>query len=341
MRWIRNLSWSTQTGLGVLLAGVLVVGGLNVFEGGSNPGQKVEVLGARLKAPSVPTITSGPSGHTNSTSATFAFKSTPTPAGYQCKLDGGSFSTCTSTKTYGALTAGLHTFSVEALDGGFTSSPAVRTWTVDLTVPTAPTISSGPENPTIATTAHFVFVPAEEGVTFECRLDGDAKSCVSPFDYKRISDGDHIFSVVAIDGAGNHSPAATWSWTVLINKAFGISGDAIGPLLPGLDATPLNLKISNPYNFAIRVLTVDVTVESSTAHDCDVEDSFEQTTQPFTLTTELVISANSEVHLRSLHPDDWPADWPAIAMWDNPNVNQDACQDAAFNLTYTGTAQKS
>jgi hypothetical protein len=327
-----------------LLLALLGAGGLVVFnDDGSGPKARVEVLGATTKKPpAVPTITSGPSGPTNSASATFAFKTSPQPTAYLCKLNTeSSFSTCNSPKTYPALTERDYIFQVAAQAGGFTSVAAERSWTVDLTPPAPPSITVGPENPTLLTVAHFEYTGDASVVGFECRLDGSAQSCGSSVDYRKVSVGDHTFRVVAVDAAGNRSaPSSPWSWTVLINKAFGISGDAIGPLLPGLAATPLNLRISNPYNFSLKILSVDVTVQSSSSAGCAVEDSFEATTQRFTLTTELVIPANSEASLRSRHPDDWPTDWPAIAMWNNPTVNQDACQNATFNLTYTGTATK-
>ena len=62
------------------------------------------------------TIDSGPSGVTNSTSASFAFSSPEDPlrVTYECALDGAGFSPCTSppqTQTYTGLTDGSHTFT--------------------------------------------------------------------------------------------------------------------------------------------------------------------------------------------------------------------------------------
>lgn len=62
-------------------------------------------------------------------------------ATFECQLDGGGYSACTSPKSYTGLAAGSHTFDVRAVDGaGNRSTPASHTWTVDTTGP-ATTIS--------------------------------------------------------------------------------------------------------------------------------------------------------------------------------------------------------
>jgi DNA-binding beta-propeller fold protein YncE len=82
--------------------------------------------------PPTVSITAGPTGWVQSTDATFKFTSNDATS-YTCKLDGGSFTTCTSPTTYSSLVAGQHTFYVEAVDNlGNTSSPVHRSWTVDL-----------------------------------------------------------------------------------------------------------------------------------------------------------------------------------------------------------------
>ena len=57
------------------------------------------------------TISSGPSGPTNATSASFEFSSEP-GASLQCSLDGAPFSACTSPQAYSSLPDGPHTFEV-------------------------------------------------------------------------------------------------------------------------------------------------------------------------------------------------------------------------------------
>jgi acid phosphatase type 7 len=81
------------------------------------------------------TIDSGPSGTVKSRDATFTFSSTePSNATFQTRLDGGNWEangTATS-KTYGKLANGTHTFDVKATDaaGNTDPTPASRSWKV-------------------------------------------------------------------------------------------------------------------------------------------------------------------------------------------------------------------
>src|SRR3954452_23720532 len=78
------------------------------------------------------TITSGQTGTTSATTASFAFTSSETGSTFQCKLDAGAWATCTSPKAYSGLTTGSHTFSVRATDAAANtdSTPATQTWTI-------------------------------------------------------------------------------------------------------------------------------------------------------------------------------------------------------------------
>jgi hypothetical protein len=72
-----------------------------------------------VDAPPKPVITSGPDKETVSATATFVFNDTDTDPGvtFQCKLDGGTWTACTSPKTYpGPLAKGDHQFSVRLLN---------------------------------------------------------------------------------------------------------------------------------------------------------------------------------------------------------------------------------
>jgi hypothetical protein len=78
------------------------------------------------------TINSGPSGTVNSRSASFTFSSNEANSTFECKLDGATFSSCASPKSYTNLSNGSHTFEVRAKDasGNIDPTPARRTWTV-------------------------------------------------------------------------------------------------------------------------------------------------------------------------------------------------------------------
>ena len=163
------------------------------------------------------TITGGPSGATQATSATFRFSSTEAGT-FECRLDSpdpAPWQPCASPQSY-TVTEGTHTFEVRAKDaaGNTDSTPASRTWTVDTTAPDT-MITGGPSVSTDQTTASFTFT-ATEAATFKCQLDGASwKACKSPKDYAGLGGGDHTFAVRAKDAAGNtDATPASWTWTV-------------------------------------------------------------------------------------------------------------------------------
>ena len=165
-------------------------------------------------------ITSGPQATTTSTSADFTFVSDEPGSTFDCRLDSGSWSPCSSPKSYTGMALGSHTFRVRAIDaaGNVESSYASRSWTV-LTLDTTPpdtTITAGPSGTTTSTSASFSFSSSETGSTFECRLDGAAfTSCSSPRAYSGLSTGSHTFEVRATDAAGNtDATPASRSWTI-------------------------------------------------------------------------------------------------------------------------------
>jgi hypothetical protein len=179
------------------------------------------------------TIGSAPSGSTTATSASIAFTGADNVTGsgsltFQCKLDNGSYRTCTSPKAYTGLALGSHTVSVRARDaaGNTDASSATATWTVvaqppaDTTAP-ATTVTSSPADPTTDTTASFSFTAtddttAADALTFQCSLDNVAyATCTSPKSYTGLTPGAHNVRIRARDAAGNvDGSAASITWTI-------------------------------------------------------------------------------------------------------------------------------
>jgi subtilisin family serine protease len=164
------------------------------------------------------TIASGPSGTTRETTAAFTFSAGEAGASFECRLDDGAFTACTSPGMYSALGAGTHAFAVRAIDaaGNADPTPATRTWTIDVTPPET-TIGTKPASPTNTTDATFEFSSPDTTATFECKLDSAAfSSCRSPHAYSGpLADGSHTFLVRAIDLAGNvDASPASFTWTV-------------------------------------------------------------------------------------------------------------------------------
>lgn len=76
-------------------------------------------------------ITSGPTGTIYDGSATFEFTATEPNATFECRLDGGPWTPCSSPHTQSGYSAGAHTFEVRAIDqhGAVDQTPAARSFT--------------------------------------------------------------------------------------------------------------------------------------------------------------------------------------------------------------------
>jgi hypothetical protein len=159
------------------------------------------------------TITGGPTGLTGDDTPTFTFSSNEGGVSFQCSLDGGGFAACSSPHTLVPQLDGPHTFRVRAIDAAANvdGSPDSRTFILD-TGPPETTIDTGPPPavPTNDPTPAFTF-SADEAATFECSVDGSGFSgCVSGAPIAAVADGQHTFTVRAVDSIGNvdASPAA-------------------------------------------------------------------------------------------------------------------------------------
>jgi DNA-binding beta-propeller fold protein YncE len=77
------------------------------------------------------TITGGPKAKTKKKSASFAFSSSEPGSTFECKLDDGSFESCSSPKAY-KVKPGKHSFAVRAKDsaGNVDPTPATKDWKV-------------------------------------------------------------------------------------------------------------------------------------------------------------------------------------------------------------------
>ncbi|QRK07268.1 hypothetical protein JQX13_45715 [Archangium violaceum] len=156
---------------------------------------------------------------TKSTEATFTFSSTDSDVkGFECLLDDGAYTSCTSGQKYTGLGHGLHTFAVRAVDaaGNVDGSPATYSWTVDTEAPET-SLSTKPPAVTSSTSATFTFSSTSSDVVgFECALNGGSfATCTSGVEYTGLAQGLRSFAVRAVDGAGNKDGSpATHSWTV-------------------------------------------------------------------------------------------------------------------------------
>jgi 6-phosphogluconolactonase (cycloisomerase 2 family) len=162
---------------------------------------------------SAPTITAEPGDDSANTSQSFSFSHTESSYTFQCQLDSGGYSACTSPQSYMGLADGPHTFQVRALSAdGATTTVASDTWTIDTA---APTLTAEPTDPSADVSPSFSFSDTESGYSFQCQLDsGGYSACTSPQSYGPLSDGSHTFTVQAVDGDGIATAAASSTWTL-------------------------------------------------------------------------------------------------------------------------------
>jgi hypothetical protein len=314
-----------------------LTGGVAALAAPAKPG------GPPTTPPPKPVIDGTPANPTNVRSATFSFSDARSGVTFLCRRDGAAFSACSSPRTFtGPLAQGAHTFAVKAVDAGGQSAPATFAWRVDLTPPRAPVITSAPSRPTVETSATFGFATSETGAPLRCQLDNRAAApCTSGVSYNGLAIGPHVFAVRALDAAGNRSGTTTFSWTILSPvHGFTVAGSLADPLHPGA-SSELNVRITNPYNFAIEVTGLTVVPKAETTRDGQPNPDCDGTVN---LITERQFSGPSIVvpkqSTRSLSDLAIPqSQWPELLM-PNLSTNQDACKGTSFTFAFSASATR-
>ncbi|HTZ85047.1 MAG TPA: hypothetical protein VMB05_00125 [Solirubrobacteraceae bacterium] len=240
-------------------------------------------------------------------------------------------------------TDGAYILHVRAIDEAGNTTPASAQasgrFTIDTTPPPVPTITAKPSTNTTSKSASFSFTDTEVRARYLCRRDGAKFSaCTSPQSYSSLSLGTHRFEVEAVDGVGNASAPASYSWTVAktvveeSGKPFTVTGNATGPLAPGVSRA-LAITVANPNNVAITVTSLSTTVlAGSTKAGCDGPSNLQLTQSNISSTNPLAVPANGHVSLPA-----GSVSAPSVLMRDLP-TNQDACKGASFKFTYSGSA---
>jgi hypothetical protein len=181
------------------------------------------------KTPPETTIDSKPTDPSGSPIASFTYSSNEPGSSFQCKLDGGSFTSCPAAGiTYSGLAEGAHAFQVRATDTSNNTDPSPAGYSFSVVLgaaATSPSLTPAalppklPPTPstTIAKasaktrdrTPTFRFSSSQSGVKFQCKLDGGPYvACRSPFTTKKLGYGKHVLQVRAVLGqASDPTPA--------------------------------------------------------------------------------------------------------------------------------------
>ncbi|MBN8539087.1 MAG: hypothetical protein J0L82_01780 [Deltaproteobacteria bacterium] len=195
--------------------------GIDVAGNRSSPASYTWTVDTTLPTISIATK---PDAITNSTSATFSLIAAD--AGgidlIECQLNDGAYAPCTATSTYNNLVDGDRSFRARAKDrAGNTSAVAAYTWKIDTSKPTA-TITTGPDRWIKIRAATLSFTGADVNVAtglpalqLQCKInDGTFAACTSPTAYSGLNEGSYLFTLRAVDAAGNISNEATNMWGV-------------------------------------------------------------------------------------------------------------------------------
>jgi large repetitive protein len=210
-------------------------------DGAGNTGPETTHTWRIDTVPPTATITKGPNDRSGVKSATFEFSVFPSePASFQCELDSGGFTGCSSPKTYNNLTDRVHTFKVRATDAaGNTGSPDSYEWLVETDLPVV-TLTATPSLTSNSSSATFFFT-VNKSATLECRLDGALFApCTSSQSqsYSTLADGPHTFAVRGT-GTGGTGPPTMYTWTI----------DTVGPT-PAITQRPADPTNNRSASFA-------------------------------------------------------------------------------------------
>jgi hypothetical protein len=132
------------------------------------------------------------------------------------------------------------------------------------------------------------------------------------------------------------SRSAAVTLVVEETKNFQVAGDLGVPLAPGV-RVPLNLSLTNPHKFDLRITNLAVAVEEATSRTgCSGTQNFKVTPIP---AARYPITLPAQ-ETRTLAQLGLPAgDRPQVEMLNQP-WNQDACKGASITLDYSGSARK-
>lgn len=140
---------------------------------------------------------------------------------FRCRVDATAFEACTSPRSYTGMTAGAHTFTVEATNTLGNAGTASRAFTVVIPDTTAPVVTVTPPGGTYPE-GQQIALSTNEPASIHYTVDGSAPTTSSPvYSGPLTLTTSFVLRHLAVDSAGNQSAAGSQSYTV--------RPDAIGP----------------------------------------------------------------------------------------------------------------
>jgi uncharacterized membrane protein len=148
----------------------------------------------------------------------------------------------------------------------------------------------------------------------------------------------YTLTITGTGTIGSSSVSRTAAVTLVVQKSkgFQITGNLGAQLFPGVKR-PLNLSLTNPESFDIKVSSISVAVEEATGRaGCSGTQNFKVTQIPAGR-YPITVSGGQTRSLSQLGIAD--ADKPQVEMLNRP-WNQDVCKGASITLDYSGSAGK-
>jgi len=156
-------------------------------------------------------IDSQPNDPSNGIAVTFSFHGTGgiPPLAFQCSIDGGAFSACTSPRTYSGLGDGSRTFWVRTRDvvGNTDATPAGYTWTVDTVPPPVPIAAAATNVVDTGFSANWEGVADASGYYLDVAVDDAFTSFVTGFSGRNVGN----FLTATVSGL---APGSTYYYRV-------------------------------------------------------------------------------------------------------------------------------
>ncbi|MBJ7348626.1 MAG: hypothetical protein JHC87_08665, partial [Thermoleophilaceae bacterium] len=139
------------------------------------------------------------------------------PGTSECRVDGGTWATCTSGSSLAALDDGSHSLQIRHTDAaGNVGSATIASFTVDTTPPTVSLTAPANGLATSDNTPQITFGVTEINLgTTECSVDGGTwATCTSGSSLATLDDGSHTFQVRHTDAGSNVGYSSLNTFTV-------------------------------------------------------------------------------------------------------------------------------